>query len=260
MRADVPPSGGKLAFETYQSGGTPENTVSVASYSGDAGTGPVDFANGCDLPAAGGAHSVAWSPDGSQIAWRDDQGLKVAGAPILPHPEQTPCTLSSPPVVISAVPAKNSADGKGSAYLTTVGPSFGGADVGAILAARTPPPPAPPAPPAAPGPAVAGLKLTPPKGQKASALTKGLTLKVVSAAAGRIDGTATIPASVARRLGIPAAIGTGRVTAKRAGQGLTLKLNLTKKARRKLKSLRGVKVTVRVRQGATRTSVSFVLR
>ena len=263
-RADVPPTGGKLAFETYQSGGTPQNTVSVASYSGDAGTGAVDFLNGCDLPASGNAHSVAWSPDGSQIAWRDDQGLKVAGAPVLPHPEQTPCTLSSPPVVISAVAAKDSPDSKDSAYLTTVGPSFGGADVGAILAARAAasPPPAgggAPAPPP-PGASATGPQITAPKAQKAATLTKGLSLKVVSVAAGRIDGTATIPASVARRLGIPATIGTGRVTAKRAGQALTLKLKLTKKARRKLKKLRGVKVTVRVKQGTKRSSVSFVLR
>lgn len=262
MRADIPASGGKLAFETYQSGGTPANTVSVASYSGDAGTGAVDFANGCDLPAAGGAHSVAWSPDGSQIAWRDDQGLKVAGAPILPHPEQTPCTLSSPPVVISAVPAKNSADSKDSAYLTTVGPSFGGTDVGAILAARqakaAPPAAAPPATPPAGAPA--GPAITPPAGQKASALGKGLSVKVVSLAAGSISGVATIPAAVARRLGIPATIGTGRITAARAGQKLTMKIKLGKKARRKLKKLRGVKVTVRVTQGGKRSSVTFVLR
>ena len=50
------------------------------------------------------------------------------------------------------------------------------------------------------------------------------------------------------------------MTAKRAGQALTLKLKLTKKARRKLKRLRGVKVTVRVTQGTRRSSATFVLR
>ena len=71
---------------------------------------------------------------------------------------------------------------------------------------------------------------------------------------------ATIPASVARRLGIPATIARGSVTAKRAGKAVTLKLTLTKKARRKLKKLRGVKVTVRVTQGSQRSSVTIVLR
>lgn len=65
---------------------------------------------------------------------------------------------------------------------------------------------------------------------------------------------------MARRLRIPAAIGRGSVTAGRAGQGLTLKLTLTKQARRKLKRLRGVKLTVRVTQGAVRSSVTLVLR
>ena len=41
---------------------------------------------------------------------------------------------------------------------------------------------------------------------------------------------------------------------------MTLKLKLTKKALRKLKKLRGVKVTVRVTQGAARSSVTLVLR
>ena len=219
--------------------------------------------NGCNFPTPNGSvHSVAWSPDGSQIAWRDDQGLKVAGAPVLPWPTEAPCSFTSPPVLISAVAAKNSPDLKNSVYLTTVGPSFGGADVGAILAARkaaSTPPPAP-APPAVPAPGPTGLQVTPPASQKASALAKGLSLKVVAGAAGRIDGVATIPRAVARRLGIPTTIGRGRVTAKRAGQKLTLKLTLTKQARRKLRKLRGVKVTVRITQGGKRSSATIVLR
>ena len=260
-RADIPATGGKVALEIYQSGGTPQNIVSVASYTGDAGTGTVDFANGCDLPASGNAHSVAWSPDGSQIAWRDDQGLKVAGAPVLPWPTATPCTFTSPPVLVSGVAAKDSADGKASSYLTTVGPSFGGADVAAILAARAVHPAAPPvAPPAGPAPAASALTLTPPRSQKASLLGKGLTVRVLPVAAGRISGVVTIPAAVARRLGIPSTIGRGSVVPKSAGTSATLTLKLTAKARRRLKKLRGVKVTVRVTQGSARSSVTFVLR
>lgn len=262
-RADIPATGGKIAAEVFQSGAVPANVISVASYTGDAGTGTIDFANGCDLPASGNAHSVAWSPDGSQISWRDDQGLKVAGAPVLPWPTATPCTFTTPPVLVSAVAAKDSADSKDSAYLTTVGPSFGGADVGAILAARAAVPAAPA--PAAPAggssvPSGAALRLTLPKGQKASALGKGLSLKVLSTQAGPISGTLTIPASVARRLKIPPTIARGSLTATRAGATLTLKLKLTAKARRKLKRLRGVKVTIRVTQGSSRASASLVLR
>jgi hypothetical protein len=181
---------------------------------------------------------------------------------VLPWPSSAPCSLTSPPVLISGVAAKDSADLKNSVYLTTTGPSFGGADVGAILAARAKPPAA--APPSTPAPAGAtpgsAPQVTPPKGQKASTLTKGLSLKVVPIAAGRVSGVATIPASVARRLKIPATIARGSVTAKRAGKAVTLKLTLTKKARRKLKKLRGVKVTVKVTQGSKTSRVTLVLR
>ena len=267
-RADIPATGGKVALEVRQAGGSPENLISVIPYSGDAGTGTVDSANGCDLPASGNAHSVAWSPDGTQIAWRDDEGLKVAGTPVLPWPTATPCSFTSPPVLISGVAAKNSADLKNDVYLTTVGPSFGGADVAAILAARAAkapaaaPAPAPgPSGTPAPGPtASGGPKLTPPKTQKAAALGNGLSLTVVPAAAGRISAVGTIPASVARRLGIPATVARGSVTAKTAGKAVKLKLKLTKKALRKLKKLRGVKLTVRVTQGSRRSSVTILLR
>jgi len=46
----------------------------------------------------------------------------------------------------------------------------------------------------------------------------------------------------------------------RTGRPETLKLKLTEKALRKLKKLRGVKVTVRVTQGSARKSVTLVLR
>ena len=77
------------------------------------------------------------------------EGRRRAGAPA--GRTATPCSFTSPPVLISGVAAKNSADLKNDVYLTTVGPSFGGADVGAILAARQAPAAAPPAaPPPAP--------------------------------------------------------------------------------------------------------------
>jgi hypothetical protein len=142
-RADIPPGGGKIALEvlvTAPAPGQAKNGISILPYSGDAGTGTLLPQNGCDLPASGNAHSVAWSPDGTQIAWRDDQGLKVAGTPVLPAPGDT-CAFSSAPVLITSVPAKDGAEPKdASVYFSATGPSFGGADVGAILAARSPAP------------------------------------------------------------------------------------------------------------------------
>ncbi len=79
-------------------------------------------------------------------------------------------------------------------------------------------------------------------------------------AAGRISGVVTVSKAVAKRLKIPTTIGRGSVTARSAGKSVTLKLKLTKKALRRLKKLRGVKLTVRVTQGSKRSSVTLVLR
>ena len=79
----------------------------------------------CFLGAAGDAKDVSFSPDGSQIAWRDSEGVKVAGAPDFSAPlgAGDTCGLSAPPVVLSA---------------TATEPNFGGADVPAMLAAGAP--------------------------------------------------------------------------------------------------------------------------
>ena len=77
----------------------------------------------CFLAVAGDAKDVSYSPDGSQIAWRDAEGVKVAGAPDFSPPlgAGDTCGLSAPPVVLSA---------------TGTEPNFGGADVAAMIAAR----------------------------------------------------------------------------------------------------------------------------
>lgn len=76
-----------------------------------------------ELPVTGRPANVTFSPDGRHMAWSDADGLKVAGVPNLDAGTDT-CTLSSPPVLISA---------------TARMPSFGGGDVAAILEARKPP-------------------------------------------------------------------------------------------------------------------------
>ena len=87
--------------------------ITVAQHSG---TVPSDLVAACDIPAAGKASYATFSPDGSQMAWTDDEGLKVAGVPNLAAGTDT-CTLTAPAHVISA---------------TGRMPSFGGADVNAV--------------------------------------------------------------------------------------------------------------------------------
>ena len=63
-----------------------------------------------------GSGNATFSPDGSQMAWNDDEGVKVAGVPNMAAGTDT-CTLTAPAHVIA--PAGHA-------------PSFGGADVAAV--------------------------------------------------------------------------------------------------------------------------------
>ncbi len=91
-RTDVAANGTLVASELHSDA---VDKISVLSVSGIGGalTGAVD----CLLPTVGLAKDVSISQDATRIAWKDDQGVKVAGVPTT-----TACTLSSPAVVISA--------------------------------------------------------------------------------------------------------------------------------------------------------------
>ncbi len=117
-RTDVAANGTLVASELHSDA---VDKISVLSVSGIGGalTGAVD----CLLPTVGLAKDVSISQDATRIAWKDDQGVKVAGVPTT-----TACTLSSPAVVISA---------------TGTSPSIGGgnlaAPVGAVSVGLTAP-------------------------------------------------------------------------------------------------------------------------
>ncbi len=106
-RTDVAANGTLVASELHSDGPPAVDKISVLSVSGLGGawTGAVD----CFLPTVGLAKDVSISQDATRIAWKDDQGVKVAGVPT------AACTLSSPAVVISA---------------TGKSPSIGGRNVG----------------------------------------------------------------------------------------------------------------------------------
>jgi hypothetical protein len=115
--AEVQPGVKQIALEySFQ------DKFGIAFASGDGTLGGATEMK-CFLAAAGEAKAVSYSPDGSKIAWQDGEGVKVAGAPDFGQPNGAgdTCTLSSPPVLISA---------------TGVDPNFGGADVAAMAAAR----------------------------------------------------------------------------------------------------------------------------
>ncbi len=109
-RTDVAANGTLVASELHSDA---VDKISVLSVSGIGGalTGAVD----CLLPTVGLAKDVSISQDATRIAWKDDQGVKVAGVPTT-----TACTLSSPAVVISA---------------TGTSPSIGGGNLAGLSAA-----------------------------------------------------------------------------------------------------------------------------
>jgi hypothetical protein len=168
----------------------------------------------CFLPTTGRAQDVSYSPDGTLIAWKDDQGVKVAGAPDLAAPlgPNDACTLSKPAVVLSP---------------TGADPNFGGADVAAMIAARA----------AAPGaPGGGGTPTTPTTGKPAVAVLSGGKLKLAGkriAVRVRVPGAGKVTATLKRGRRVVAA---GKASAKGAAEvriPLALKVK-PRKARGKL--------------------------
>lgn len=230
------------------------------------GTVPSDLSDVCDVPTAADPANISFSPDGTQMAWADAGGVKVAGVPNLAAGTGV-CTLTQPAKVISA---------------TGRMPSFGGADVAAILN----PPKQQPQPGTNPG---SGPGTTPVPQPGDQPLTVGVTGKPTAAqfgkgklavsveapAAGRVTVTATIPTGAARKLrlakasrarlarasakGLGTVVARGSATA--AGPGkVTVRLKPTAAARRAARKLRGVTLTVNVAAGGAGGSVKVKLR
>jgi hypothetical protein len=263
-RAEVSPAQNMVAIEWSRSADNSEGIV-IARHQG---TVPSDIADACDVPVVGASGSLTFSPDGTQMAWKDDEGVKVAGVPNLAAGTAT-CTLTAPPHVISA---------------TGRMPHFGGADVGAIIGGGGGRPGGSNGPgtggggvggsggSGGGGPAGATLKVRLSGKATRAAFAKGLTLSVAAARAGRIDASAGVPAKVARKLRLKAGasaariarrgvasaatvvVARGHATAKRA-QTVKLRLRPTRAARRAAKRLRKVTLTIKVSQaGATGTA------
>jgi hypothetical protein len=248
-RTDVAANGQLAALELEEWTGGGQTTGKIAMI----GTQGVDqaptFAVDCYLPTSGVATDVSLSADATRVAWTDEQGLKVAGAPTT---AADPCVLTAAPVLISPT-AKQSA--------------IGGANVSAFLPA---PPPAGGTPstgggaPAGGSPSggAAGAPVaTVPKRLTTTALAaaNGTPIKVKVAAAGKVKITGTVPAKTLGRKGKPVVIATGSATAKRAGT-VTVRLRLTAAGRKQRKRLKGASMTLRVSHAGRATTKRITLR
>jgi hypothetical protein len=251
-RADVAANGRLVGLDLSDSTLTTEKIAVVAINGIDT---PATFpaAVDCFIPAAGAASDVTFSQDGTLMAWKDDQGVKVAGVPTT---TADPCAFSSPPVVISP---------------TGSSPSIGGADVSQLRPAAPAGPGTTAGPGAGAGPGGGGsggggsggsgsggalsVGTVPTKGS-ATALgaATGLTLKLTVPAPGKVTVTATVAPKALHLKGKKAiVVATGSATATKAGK-LSLHLKLTRTGRKYRKRLKGATITLKITQGKKTTT------
>jgi hypothetical protein len=236
-RTDVATNGQLAALELEQWDGGTKTVGKIAVVATQGVDQAPTFAVDCFMPTSGVATEASLSPDASRIAWTDQGGLKVAGAPTT---AADPCALTSPPVVISPTASQG---------------AIGGTDVAAFLPSSGQPPGGGP-PSGGPSAPVATLprKFT----VKALAGRKGLPIKVRVTRAGKVKVSGSVPAKVlagSRSI----VVATGSATAKRAGT-VTVRLRLTKAARKKRSRLKGARMTLRVTQGKLSTTKRVKLR
>jgi hypothetical protein len=245
-RTDVAANGQLAALELEQWSGGSQTIGKIGVVAIQGIDQPPTFAIDCFLPASGVAKEASLSADATRIAWKDDQGLKVAGTPTS---AADPCELTSPPAVISPTASQG---------------AIGGADVGAFLPKTPPTPPPAGGVPSTGGPPSSGGATpvaTVPRRvtTKALAGAKGVPIKVKVARAGKVKMSGTVPAKILNRKGKPIVVATGSATAKRAGT-VTVRIRLTAAARKHRKRLKGARMTLRVSQGGLSTTKRVTLR
>ena len=146
----------------------------------------------CFMPVVGDAGEASWSPDGTQLAWQDDEGVKVGTPDIGVTPgEGDACAMKSGPKLLDAA-------GKD--------PNFGGADVAAMKAARGSGPGPAPGPGPGPGPA--------PASPAAITLRAPAKMKRSARVAVTVPGAGSVRARLARGRKV---VGSGRAQAAGAG-------------------------------------------
>jgi hypothetical protein len=222
-----------LGFETWNGGTQTIGKIAVLAIQGvdQAPTFPATV--DCFLPAAGIARDASLAQDAGAIAWKDDAGVKVAGSP---STAADPCVTGSAPVVLSP---------------TGTHPSIGGADVAAFLPrpATTTPPPAASGPGATPPLAAPVVKLPAKVTAKALAASRGVSVRVKVSGPGKISIKGTVPARRLGRRGKPVVVATGKGVARAAGT-VKIRLRLNAVGRKRVRRLKGARLTLRIVQGS----------
>ncbi len=253
-RVDIAANGrlGAVGFEAWDGGTQTVGKIAVFSMQGidaDPSLTPVD----CFLPAAGVARDGSLSQDAATIAWKDDGGMKVAGAPTTATAGNDPCVMSSAPVVVSA---------------TGQHPAIGGADVARFLPSSAPPPGGAPPVGATPPPTQGGpgtqsaapvLTLPAKLSAKGLASARGVPVKVKVGGPGKVAITGSVPAKLLGRRGKPVVVAKGQTTARGAGTVKVL-LRFNAAARKRARRLKGARLSLRVVHDGRSATKSVKLR
>src|SRR4051794_7194918 len=246
-----------LEFATYSGETQTVGKVNLISTQGVDAAPTFPAAVDCFVAAAGVAVDASLSQDAAKIAWKDGDGLKVAGTPTT---SSDPCVMSSAPVLVSA---------------TGEHPAIGGADVTKFLPPPkstdppvTPTPPVEPGPRPEPPPTPTGSDAKPTRpvltlpaklSAKALASTHGVAVKVRVSGPGKIAITGSVPAKRLGRRGKPAVAATGRATARAAGITI-VRLRFNAAARKRARSLKGARLSLRVVHDGRSSTKSIRLR
>ena len=229
-----------LGFETWNGGTQTVGRIALLAIQGVDQPPTFPAAVDCYLPAAGIARDASLAQDAGTVAWQDDGGLKVAGSP---STQADPCVMGSAPVVLSP---------------TGTHPSIGGADVAAFLP-RAATPPAGPGSPGGSASLAPVVKLPARLTVKALAASRGVRVKVKVSGPGKISIKGTVPARRLGRRGKPVVVAKGKGVAKAAGT-VTIRLRLTSVGRKRVRRLKGARLTLRVVHGSRSTKKVVKLR
>ena len=94
---------------------------------------------------------------------------------------------------------------------------------------------------------------------KALASKRGVPVKVKVSAPGKVSITGTVPARRLGRRGKPVVVVTGKRVARAAGT-VTIRLRLTSVGRKRVRRLKGARLTLRIVQGSRRAKKVVRLR
>ena len=94
---------------------------------------------------------------------------------------------------------------------------------------------------------------------KALAALGGVAVKVKVSRAGKVSISGTVPARRLGRRGKPVVVATGKAVARAAGT-VTIRLPLTAVGRKRVRRLKGARLTLRIAQGSRSTTKVVLLR